>query len=49
MSNRFNRIVSWLDAPRSTPRSRFTPHDFRPPATSGRGLDTRHWARGLDR
>ena len=49
MSSHFNRIVSWLDAPRSVPRSRFVPHDFRPPATNGRGLDTRHWARGLDR
>ena len=28
------------------PRSRFLPPDFSPPATSGRGLDTRNWARG---
>ncbi len=44
-----NRIRGWLDAPRSVPRSRFVPHDFRPPATNGRGLDTRHWARGPGR
>ena len=37
------------DRPREVPRSRFVPHDFRPPATNGRGLDTRSWARGLDR
>ncbi|MDZ5622985.1 hypothetical protein [Nocardioides bizhenqiangii] len=38
-----------LDRPREVPRSRFVPADFRPPATNGRGLDTRSWARGLDR
>ena len=40
---------AWLDRPREVPRSRFVPHDFRPPAKNGRGLDTHSWARGLDR
>ncbi len=40
--------AAWVDHPREVPRSRFVPHDFRPPAAAG-GLDTRSWARGLDR
>ncbi len=44
-----DRLLAWLDRPRESPRSRFLPPDFSPPATSGRGLDTRNWARGLDR
>ena len=38
--------ATWLDRPREVPRSRFVPHDFRPPASNGRGLDTQSWARG---
>jgi hypothetical protein len=45
-----DRLLAWLDQPRSAPRSRYEPHDFRPPAANGgHGLDTRSWARGLDR
>jgi hypothetical protein len=44
-----NRLLSWLDSPRAVPRSRPVSPDFQPPATNGRGLDTRNWARGLDR
>ena len=44
-----NRLMSWLDRPRTAPRSRFEPDDFRPPASNRHGLDTRNWARGQDR
>jgi hypothetical protein len=44
-----HRLLSWLDTPRAVPRSHYVHRDFRPPATTGHGLDTRNWARGLDR